>query len=121
MNKGTKLSLQERSPNALQKSSKASQYKRLLSLVLIASTVKRSLEKRLSQVRPDVDLNGNAVMKEIRFIIKAFNGQPACLQRRNLLKTKSEWAVRHCLAEAYMPAEARVRTAHVEAICRWAV
>ena len=105
--RGKGLTVQERSVNALHKTLKAAQYNRRLSLVMIASALKRSLEARLEKISPDkhTDLSADSVMKEIRAIIKNFNNRASFLPKSQI-KPRGEWALRHALSERHMPDEA---------------
>ncbi|CAE7236265.1 unnamed protein product [Symbiodinium sp. CCMP2592] len=98
---------QDRTVNALHKTLKASQYNRRLTLVMIASTLRRSLEARLAKISPDkdTDLASDSVMREIRAIIKAFNNK-ASFMPKSQVKPRGEWALRHSLSAKHMPDEA---------------
>ncbi|CAE7695729.1 unnamed protein product, partial [Symbiodinium sp. CCMP2592] len=111
---------QDRTVNALHKTLKASQYNRRLNLVMIASTLRRSLEARLAKISPDkdTDLASDSIMREIKAIIKAFNNK-ASFMPRSQIKARSEWALRHALSDKHMPEEVWHRVLQVSRSAYW--
>ena len=105
--RGKGQTVQDRSVNALHKTLKASQYNRRLSLVMIASALKRSLEARLAKISSDkdTDLAADSIMREIKTIIKTFNNR-ASFMPKSQVKPRGEWALRHALSATHMPEEA---------------